>query len=171
MKNLGNYDAATKKASTLTGDATLRSAQTQLRNTLFSANGGSNPDLQLLSDLGVSVQTDGSLKLDSSKLTAAITSDFAGVATLVASIGTKFKATASGLVSAGGPVSARIDGINTSVKEITKRRDEWTLRLQKIESNYRRQFTALDVQLSKLQSTSASLTQQLAGLASLINYK
>ena len=171
MKNLGNYDAASKKASTLTGDSTLRSAQAQLRTALFSASGGSNPSLQLLSDLGVSVQTDGSLKLDSSKLTAAITSDFSGVATLVANIGTKFKTTTSGLVSADGPVSARIDGINISVKEIGKRRDEWTLRLAKIESNYRRQFTALDVQLSKLQSTSASLTQQLAGLAALINFK
>ncbi len=171
MKNLGNYDAASKKASTLTGDSTLRSAQAQLRTALFSASGGSNPNLQLLSDLGVSVQTDGSLKLDSSKLTAAITSDFSSVATLVANVGTKFKTAVSGLVSADGPVSARIDGINVSVKEIGKRRDEWALRLQKIESNYRRQFTALDVQLSKLQSTSASLTQQLAGLAALINFK
>lgn len=169
MKNLGNYDAANKKASTLTGDATLRSAQAQLRSALFVSNNGSNANLQRLSDLGVSIQTDGTLKLDSTKLTAAITSDFSSVATLVADIGTRFKATASGLVSSDGSVSSRIDGINSSIKELGKRRDDWTLRLTKIEANYRRQYTALDVQISNMQSISASLTQQLAGLSSLIN--
>jgi len=169
MKSLGNYDAVNKKASSLTGDATLRSAQAQLRSTLFSTSDSGNTGLRLLSDLGVSVQTDGTLKLDSTKLTAAITSDFESVATLVADVGTKFKTTISGLVSTDGSVSSRIDGINSSIKNIGTRRDEWALRLQKIEANYRRQFNALDVQISNMQSLSASLTQQLAGLASLIN--
>ena len=169
MKSLGNYDAANKKASTLTGDATLRSAQAQLRSTLFAANGGSNANLQRLSDLGVSVQLDGTLKLDSTKLTAAITSDFSSVAKLVADVGSRFKTTVSGLISEGGSVASRIDGINSTIKAIGTRRESLSLLLTKIESNYRRQFTALDVQVAKMQSVSSSLTQQLAGLANLIN--
>lgn len=169
MKNLGNYDSVNKKASTLTGDATLRSAQAQLRNTLFAASGGSNANLQRLSDLGVSVQLDGTLKLDSAKLSAAITSDFSSVAKLVADVGTSFKKTVSGLVSEGGAVASRIDGINSSIKSIGTRRDSLNLLLTKVEANYKRQFTALDVQVAKMQSLSASLTQQLSGLANLIN--
>lgn len=169
MKDLGNYDAANKKASTLTGDSTLRTVQTQLRNTLFAASGGSNINLQRLSDLGVSTQLDGTLKLDSTKLSAAITSDFANVATLAADIGTRFKTTISGLVSSGGTVSAGIDGINSTVKDIGKRREALILRLEKVESNYRRQFNALDVQVANMQSLSARLQQQLASLPSTSN--
>lgn len=169
MKDLGNYDAANKKASTLTGDSTLRASQAQLRSVLFAASGGSNANLQRLSDLGVSIQTDGTLKLDSTKLSAAITSDFANVATLVADVGSRFKTTVSGLVSADGSVTARIDGINSTVKDIGKRREAITLSLQKIESNYRRQFNALDLQVANLQALSARLTQQLASLPSINN--
>ena len=50
-----------------------------------------------------------------------------------------------------------------------KRRDALNLLLTKIEANYTRQFTALDVQLTKLQSISSSLTSQLASLPSASN--
>lgn len=169
MKDLGNYDAANKKASTLTGDATLRATQAQLRTVLFAANGGSNVNLQRLSDLGVSVQQDGTLKLDSTKLAAAITSDFSNVASLVAAVGTRFKTAAAGLVSTEGSVTARIDGINSTVKAIGKRREAMVLHLEKVQSNYRRQFNALDLQVANMQSLSARLQQQLASLPSFNN--
>ncbi len=169
MKDLSSYDATNKKASTLTGDSTLRGAQTVLRNALFAPSNGSNPNLQRLSDIGVNIQLDGTLKLDSSKLSAAITSDFSSVATLVADVGTRFNAATTGLISDTGTVSARIDGINSTIKDIGKRREAITLSLEKIESNYRRQFTALDVQVANLQSLSARLEQQLAGLPSYNN--
>lgn len=169
MKSLGNYDAETKTASTLTGDATLRSAQSQLRLAVFAENGGSNATIQRLSDIGVSVQLDGTLKLDSNKLSDAISSDFSSVATLVADIGTRFKATIAGLVDSGGLVASSIDGMNTRVKDIDKRREALNVLLTKVEANYTRQFTALDVQLTKLQSISSSLTSQLASLPSVSN--
>lgn len=166
MKSLGNYNASTKTASTLTGDSTLRMAQAQLRSTIFEANGGSNPNLQRLSDLGVSVQLDGTLKLDSSKLSKAITSDASNVAQLVSDVGTHFKTAISRLVDTDGVVSSKIDGVNSTIKDIGKRRDALNLLLTKIEANYTKRFTALDVQLTKLQSISSSLTSQLASLPS-----
>ena len=54
--DVSKYDAATKKASILTGDSTVRSVQTQIRQAisdpLTSAGGG----LSLLSEVGVSFQ-------------------------------------------------------------------------------------------------------------------
>ena len=169
MKSLGNYNAETKTAATLTGDATLRMAQAQLRTTVFETNGGSNPNLQRLSDLGVSTQLDGTLKVDSAKLSAAITSDTANVAQLVSDVGTRFKTAISRLVDTDGVVSSRIDGINSTIKDIGKRRDALNLLLTKIEAKYTRQFTALDVQLTKMQSISSSLTAQLASIPSASN--
>jgi flagellar hook-associated protein 2 len=84
---LSKYDAANKKASTLTGDATVRSVQTQLRglfNTALSTAGGG---LTSLSDIGVTFQKDGTLKLDSGKLTTALNDSTKDVSSLFAAIG------------------------------------------------------------------------------------
>ena len=66
--DLSKYDAATKRASILTGDSTVRSIQTRIRSAisdpLTTAGGG----LSLLSETGISFQSDGTLKLDSAKL-------------------------------------------------------------------------------------------------------
>lgn len=87
LTNLSKYDAASKQASILTGDATVRSVQSQLRslfNTALSTAGGG---LTSLSDIGVAFQADGTLKLDSNKLTAALNDGTKDVATLFAALG------------------------------------------------------------------------------------
>ncbi len=68
ITNLSKYNAATKAASILTGDAAVRSIQAQLRsvfNTPLSSAGGG---LNTLADIGITFQKDGTLKLDSGKL-------------------------------------------------------------------------------------------------------
>ncbi|HEY0725809.1 MAG TPA: flagellar filament capping protein FliD, partial [Pyrinomonadaceae bacterium] len=87
ITDLSKYDAATKKASTLTGDSAVRSVQTQLRsafNTALSTAGGG---LRTLSDIGITFQTDGTLKLDSTKLTAVLSDPTKDVSTLFAAVG------------------------------------------------------------------------------------
>lgn len=66
-----------------------------------------------------------------------------------------------------GLISNRTDGLNSSIKDLGKSRDALNLRLTNIEAQYRKQFTALDVMLSNMNSTSNYLTQQLAALANL----
>jgi flagellar hook-associated protein 2 len=61
-------------------------------------------------------------------------------------------------------IDGRIDGINASIKDIGRRRDVLTLRLEQIEKRYRAQFTALDTMIASMTKTSDFLTQQLANL-------
>lgn len=87
LTDLSKYDAANKRASILTGDATVRSVQGQLRglfNTALSSAGGG---LTTLADIGVTFQTDGTLKLDANKLTAALNDGTKDVSTLFAAVG------------------------------------------------------------------------------------
>lgn len=87
VTDLSKYDAANKRASTLTGDATVRSVQTQLRgvlNTPLTATGGG---LTALSDIGITFQKDGTLKLDSSKLNTVLSDSTKDVSTLFAAVG------------------------------------------------------------------------------------
>lgn len=87
ITDLSKYDAATKQASILTGDSTLRSIQTKIRsaisNPLTTAGGG----LSLLSEAGITFQKDGTLSLDTTKLSAALSDSTKDVSTLFASIG------------------------------------------------------------------------------------
>ncbi|EXI77639.1 MAG: Flagellar cap protein [Candidatus Accumulibacter appositus] len=161
--SLGSYNAATKKAGALNGDSTLRTAQNSFRSVLGNipaAVAGSS--FQRLSDVGVSLQKDGKLSVDSAKLSAAINDDLAGVANLVAAFGSAFKDAAEGLVGTSGLIAARREGLNISIASLGKQSDVLVDRLTGIEARYRKQFTALDTLISGMTSTSNFLTQQLA---------
>lgn len=87
ITNLSKFDAANNQASVLTGDATLRSIQTQLRsefNAFLSTAGGG---LTTLSDIGVTFQEDGTLELDAEKLNSVLNDATKDISTLFAAVG------------------------------------------------------------------------------------
>ena len=163
--SLGSYNATTKVAGALNGESTLRSAQNAFRTLLGKVPSElAGASLQRLSDIGVSLQKDGKLAVDATKLSAAVASDFTGVANLVAAYGSGFKAAADGLVGTSGLISARSDGLSASIKSLGKQSEAISARLTQIETRYRAQFTSLDVLLTGMSTTSDYLTQQLANL-------
>lgn len=70
-------------------------------------------------------------------------------------------------LSAEGVIASRVDGLNASIKDIDRRQEDFSRRLEVIEARYRAQFTALDAMLSSLTQTSQFLQQQLASLPTL----
>jgi len=68
------------------------------------------------------------------------------------------------MIAAGSAIAARTDGINASIKSLDDRRAQMERRLEDIEVRIRAQFTALDTLISKMNTTSTFLTQQLAKL-------
>lgn len=164
-KDLGYYDAATKQAGPLIGDSTLRSIQNTFRNLLGNTPAElSGATFQRLSDIGVTMQKDGTLAVDSAKLDAAISSDFSGVANLTAAYGGAISTAAGSMVETDGLIENRTDGLNASVKSIMQQSDAIQQRLVQTEARYRKQFTSLDVLISSMTQTSNYLTQQLANL-------
>lgn len=69
------------------------------------------------------------------------------------------------LVGAKGALKARTDGYEASIKAIDKLMSQYSDRLTKIEARYRRQYSALDASLGKMNNTSNYLQQQLASIA------
>jgi flagellar hook-associated protein 2 len=67
-----------------------------------------------------------------------------------------------GYLGSGGLLAGRTDGINSSIKGLGNQSDVLNARLTAMEKRYRAQFTALDVTIGKMTSTSSFLTQQLA---------
>ena len=164
MTTMGAYNSTTGTAGALQGNQILRDSQTLVRNLLYSTTTGGTSAYQTLSDIGVSVGTDGSLTLDSSKLEGALAADSSAVATLVTKIGQSFNSSLESTVGYTGKIKIATDSANSIIKELEARQEALELRLETIEARYRSRFSALDTLLSNLNNTSTYLTQQLASL-------
>lgn len=169
LKNLTNYNAATKTAATLTGDSTARSVQNKLRDLVGNALGGLG-DTKQLAEIGITFQTDGKLATDGAKLDAALKDPARGVAAFFAGaagvkgLGETVSEGLKAFIDSDGLLAGRTDGINASIKLIDKQRVAFESRLEGIEKRYRAQFTALDSMVASMTQTSSYLSQQLANL-------
>jgi flagellar hook-associated protein 2 len=72
---------------------------------------------------------------------------------------------ASTFLGSEGLFKSRTEGLNASIKDINKRKEDFNERLADIEKRYRAQYTALDRTISSLTTTQSYLTQQFAALS------
>ncbi|MNK04494.1 Flagellar hook-associated protein 2 [compost metagenome] len=102
IKKLTAYDAKTKTGGLLVGDSTARTIQEQISKTLSASLEGLSNTNMSLPQIGVTVQRDGTLALDSAKLSKAMETNYNDIAGLFATVG---KATDS-LINFSGSTSA-----------------------------------------------------------------
>ena len=162
------YNATNKTAAVLNGDASARSVLTNIRAEMGKA-AGDTTGLKTLSEIGITFQRDGTLKLEKpDKLQAALTSNFEGVSSLFTSptgYATRLIAVTEEMLGSKGVFKNRSDGLNETIKSIGKSQERMQLQLAQTEKRYRTQFTALDTMMTNMQSMSSYMTQQLAALA------
>jgi flagellar hook-associated protein 2 len=161
MKNAAAY----KSGSALTGDATLRSLQTQMRDIASTAVGSGN--LTHLFDVGITFKADGTMQLDSTKLNSAMTTSFNDVATLFNSttgFGTRFGQWATTTLGIDGTLANHTTAINQHISQITDQISSLETRMTALQKQYSAQYTALDVALTRMNQTSTYLTQQFAAM-------
>lgn len=170
IKKVTAYDATTKTAAALNGDSTVRNVATQLRSILGNSLSAASGGFSRLSDAGISFQKDGTLAIDDTKLSSALTDPNKDISGLFATSGgvTGFAAqistTISGYLDVGGLITARSDGLNKTIQTFNDRISAFEDRMTLVEARYRKQFTALDSTIASMNSTSTYLTQQLAKL-------
>lgn len=164
--DISRYDTANKQASILTGDATVRTVESQIRGVLNSFLPGAPSSLNSLSQIGINFQKDGTLQLDNTKLTAAINDPNKDLASFFAKDGfaVKLDKLVDGMLKNNGLIDGRLDGINDTIKDIGKQREMQSRRLEDVEKRYRAQFTALDTMVASMTQTSNFLQQQLSNL-------
>jgi flagellar hook-associated protein 2 len=158
-------DAQDTSNGALLGDSTLRTIQSQLKSML--TNAASSSTYKTLAQVGVtSNPSTGQLELDSTKLGTALTNDPAGVKEMIvgngkttgiaATIGTSL----TGWLSSSGILQAATDGVSKTLNNLTTQYNAASTRIDATIARYKTQFTALDVMMSKLNSTSSYLTSQ-----------
>jgi flagellar hook-associated protein 2 len=82
-------------------------------------------------------------------------------------IGAQFAELIDSFLATGGSIPGKNSGLNKSLADLAKQRDALNVRLAETEKRYRREFSALDVSLASMQSTSTYLSQQLASISNL----
>jgi len=141
----------------------LRLMQDQLRNIFITpASGGT---LTSLSQVGITSQKDGSLLLDSSKLNSALSANFSDVTNLFSSstgFATRLEAWAESALGAGGLIDLRTQNLKQYVKDRNEEIDRLEIRMLSLEKKYTAEYTNLNLMLSRMNSTSTFLTQQLS---------
>ncbi|GME30699.1 flagellar filament capping protein FliD [Pantoea agglomerans] len=148
----------------LLGDSTLRTIQTQLKSMLTNAQSSST--YKSLSQIGItSDPTTGSLKLDSTKLSAALDKDAAGVKEMIVGdgktgIAAKIDSKLTDWLATKGIVQAATDGVSKTLNNLTTLYNTTSDRIDADIARYKTQFTQLDLAISKLNATSTYLTQQ-----------
>jgi flagellar hook-associated protein 2 len=154
----------------LSGDSTMRSLSSDMSDTLFASIGGTGK-YQTLADIGVSLNEDGTLALDQSKLSGAMTADPASVAKILAGTGTSGGSGSTGVMGAVSSMVSRYteagDGIlstklQSMQSEVTSLNDDTTAeqdRLNAYADQLRAQFTAMDTAVSGFKNDQSYLTR------------
>jgi flagellar hook-associated protein 2 len=161
MKNAAAY----KSGSALTGDATLRSLQIQMRDIAATAVGSGN--LTNLFEVGISFKSDGTMQLNSSTLNSAMATSFNDVASLFNSttgFGTRFGQWATSTLAVDGTIANHTSTINKHISQISDQIDTLETRMSALQKQYSAQYTALSIALTRMNQTSAYLTQQFAAM-------
>jgi flagellar hook-associated protein 2 len=165
-KNLSAFNVGTKTQSALTGDATLRNIQTRIRAQLSTPQ--TSGSLTMLSNIGVSFQRDGTLAIDSAKLTAALSGNMSGVQSLFSSatgttgLGSQLSTLITGFSNPGGLLKSATDGVNNTLRSLATQIDSAQTVADATIARYKLQFNQLDVLMTSMKSTSAYLTAQFA---------
>lgn len=164
------YDAEKKEASTLLGDSSTLSVQSQLRGAVKAASGASSLFTQL-TNLGLETQKDGSLTVNDSKLSAALTDHMSGVVEAFTHVdtvnpgnngfATSLLKLTTALNGTDGLVTTRSAGMQASIDRNDKQSVVYSARADAQKAALLKQYSNLDVKLNSLTALSNYVNQQV----------
>ena len=168
LANLTRYDAGSKTAGALQGDASATGLQSALRGMMRSVS-GSTP-FSRLADVGIELQTGGTLSIKSEKMDAALSNlkglrELFTIQTGVATtegFGRKVKTFADGLLDTDGLISSKTAALQASINRNGIEQEKVNDRAARAEVRYLAQYNAMDTNVARLNSLSAFVTQQIS---------
>ncbi len=168
LAGLTKYDSATKTAGLFQGDSTVVGLQNVLRSMLGSSSLGATS--QHLSDVGLEVQLDGSLSINTAKLSTAanngtslqqlFTNNNNDPATNGFAL--KFKTLGQGVLASNGSVSNETTALQKALASNTTEQSKVNDAATLFETRLRARYSALDAQMASLNALSSYVSQQVA---------
>ncbi len=176
IAELTRYDPNTKTAAVLNGESVLRQIQNGVRAVLRGTMTAAPGDYTRLSEVGLEVQRDGTLRLNETKFGDALAADSARVTRLFAATSTveaeqgfavRLRSVIDAAVGIDGALTAREEGLRASIRTLDQQQERLEARLATIERRLITQYSKLDALVTSRQQQSLALGNALAGLPSL----
>jgi flagellar hook-associated protein 2 len=170
MQQINTQSTFTSGAATppLFGDSSLALVQQQMLSAVsyFSAGNGAIGSLR---SLGVNMNNDGTLTVDSATLTNALTANNPSVQSFFKSAGTgfadQFSATLQTMTDpTQGAISVEINGNTTSVGSLQQQISDFEVRMTSYEAQLNTQYDAMNVTLQQMPLLLGQVNSQLASL-------
>ncbi|WP_299261786.1 flagellar filament capping protein FliD [uncultured Kushneria sp.] len=156
------------KGASLTGNSTVRSVQSTLRDAMSNTVDGEG--MNYLFEAGINFTKDGKLEVgDEKKLDEALANNLDGMKGLFAGdgktgIASRLDTSITQMLKDNGAVGSAKAGLESSVKSLEARSLRMQDTIETTVERYKKQFQQLDVMMSKLNNTQSYLSQQLEAL-------
>tara|TARA_R110002049_G_scaffold102718_1_gene248466 strand:+ start:7527 stop:8921 length:1395 start_codon:yes stop_codon:yes gene_type:complete len=162
------FNSESGSAAELLGDSAVRTIESRLRSVL--TGGVEGGELSTLSQLGITLQRDGTLEVDDDKLSDLVAnnpqalSDFFAGDEEAGGLAGKLETSIGQMLGDSGVLKGAIAGAENRVKSLDTRYERMEKSIESTISRYRSQFSQLDVMIAQMNSTSSYLTQQFDAL-------
>ncbi|WP_218314125.1 flagellar filament capping protein FliD [Halomonas sp. 18071143] len=168
--HLTSFDASDsdeKEGSTggaLLGNSTLRSIESQLRSVM---NAGVEGDgYNWLFEIGITLNVDGTLRLDEAKLDEAIANDFSGVQAFFVGdaenpgLAQQLDDALEAILADGGTLDLAVSSLESQIERLDQQYIRTEQQIERTMERYRAQFVQLDLMVAQMNQTSQYLTEQ-----------
>ena len=173
--NLTNYNASTNTASILTGDPTTRDMLDTLQSITGSQTSatGTTPTYSWLAEVGISVNSDGTLSLNQTQFQSALSSNPTAVAAMfTSSTGTgaqqgfavQISNAAAQMLGPSGALGAAQEGLQSQISYMNMRQNVMQAQLAQIQTSLTQEYSQLNSMLANASAEQASLANQLSSL-------
>ncbi|MBJ9591188.1 flagellar filament capping protein FliD [Burkholderia seminalis] len=164
-QSLSSYDPNTSTAGPLLGDSMLNTISNGLATAISGGvtTGGSTYSLAAI---GISLQADGTLQVDSSALNTALTSNNPAVGALFNTtngVGQTLNNLVSNYTQTNGLIDQRTTAINADLKSLSDQATQLQNYSAQLTTQYNAQFTALNNLMATMANNTKYLTQLFGG--------
>lgn len=163
------YNEATKTGAPLQGDRIALQVQSRVRGAALEPSGATSA-FGRLSDVGIALQTDGSLKVDQTRLDRAL-GQFDEVARLFTrdeegtaqdGVAVRLGALVKALTGTDGAIDSKQSSLRAVLRRNQQDQERMEDRLSNVEKRLKARYTALDNQMSSLNGLGAYVARQFS---------
>jgi flagellar hook-associated protein 2 len=166
LSSFDSTQAAGSQGGVLLGDSMLQSIRSTLSTIItsgISTNGSSSTNL---ASIGVNLQSDGTLAIDSTTLANSLSNSSTKVNQLfnqVNGIGSQLGDKIDNFLASGGIIDSRTTALNADLKSLTTQTTALQTYADSLTSQYNTQFTALNTLMATMANNTSYLTQLFGG--------
>ena len=161
------YNSSTGTGGTLAGDTSVDFVQQELLSLIASSMSGNNGVVNLQS-IGIEMQDDGTLSVDSTTLNNALENNFSAVQNLFQStsgVGQTLQTSLTSLTDpVTGPLNVDMNGISNEVTDLNSQISDFQLQLQNTQTQLLAEYNTINDTLEQLPETLAEINSQLNAL-------